>query len=105
MPGASQMRRRNQGASRPFRRANGSSESDYAYQSSSGRAADNEGGGSCCQTFLKVMAVIIIAPPLLNYATLVRERQLLQPENHTLYDIGFGQKMHMSCLGHGTSDV
>jgi len=106
MPGASQMRRRNQGASRPFRRANGSSESDYAYQSSSGRAADNEGGGSsCCQTFLKVMAVIIIAPPLLNYATLVRERQLLQPENHTLYDIGFGQKMHMSCLGHGPLTV
>ena len=51
------------------------------------------------------MAVIIIAPPLLNYATLVRERQLLQPENHTLYDIGFGQKMHMSCLGHGTFDL
>ena len=47
------------------------------------------------------MAVILVGPPLLNYATMMRERQLLKPENHTLYDIGFGQKMYMSCKGHG----
>merc|ERR1712029_85456 len=96
------------GPSRPFRRQNGgNSESEYAYQSSSGSGTNNnnEAGGSCCQTFFKIVAVIVIAPPLLNYATLVRERQLLQPENHTLYDIGFGQKMHMSCLGHGSLTV
>ena len=47
------------------------------------------------------MAVVVFAPPLLNYATLMREKQLLHPENHTLYDIGFGQKMFMTCMGHG----
>ncbi|XP_013395840.1 uncharacterized protein LOC106162942 [Lingula anatina] len=54
---------------------------------------------------LKYILLIIILPPFLNYTALVREGSYLKPEVGELYDIGFGQKMYLGCMGSGSPTV
>ena len=54
-----------------------------------------------CVTILKWLLFIIVLPPVLNYGALQNERQQLLKQNNTLFDIGFGQKLYMSCKGKG----
>lgn len=53
---------------------------------------------------LKIVLFIIAVPPMLNYAALKQEREYLM-QNITLYDVGFGQKLFMSCIGEGKPTV
>ena len=52
-------------------------------------------------TILKWLLFIFALPPVLNYGALQNERQQLLKQNHTRFDIGFGQKLYMSCSGKG----
>ncbi|KPP63390.1 hypothetical protein Z043_118360, partial [Scleropages formosus] len=49
----------------------------------------------------KVILLIIIIPPFLNYASLQREGALLFPEGGLAVDIGLGQKINLVCKGEG----
>ena len=53
---------------------------------------------------LKIIFFIVTVPPMLNYASLRQERDHLI-KNTTLFDVGFGQKLHMSCRGEGRPTV
>ena len=56
-------------------------------------------------TVLKWLLFAFALPPILNYGALQNERQQLLKENTTLFDIGFGQKLFMSCHGKGNKGV
>ena len=47
---------------------------------------------------------VIVVPPMMNYAGLRQERDHLT-RNITMFDVGFGQKLFMSCLGEGRPTV
>ncbi|XP_059154386.1 uncharacterized protein LOC131939877 [Physella acuta] len=53
---------------------------------------------------IKYIFLIIFVPPFLNYASLQRETIELKPEGE-LYDIGWGQKLFLSCKGKGPPTV
>ncbi|KAH9512617.1 E3 ubiquitin-protein ligase rnf19a [Bulinus truncatus] len=53
---------------------------------------------------IKYIFLIIFVPPFLNYASLQREGVELKPEGE-LYDIGWGQKLFLSCHGKGPPTV
>ncbi|XP_064596735.1 uncharacterized protein LOC135463405 [Liolophura sinensis] len=55
-------------------------------------------------TLAKIIFVLLIVPPFLNYAALQKEMAELMPEGQ-LYDVGWGQKLFMSCKGKGTPTV
>ena len=59
---------------------------------------------STCGNILKVLLFVIVAPPMMNYAGLRQERDHLT-RNITQFDVGFGQKLFMSCLGEGRPTV
>ena len=59
---------------------------------------------STCGNILKVLLFVIVAPPMMNYAGLRQEREHLS-RNITMFDVGFGQKLFMSCLGEGRPTV
>ncbi|XP_028282239.1 uncharacterized protein LOC114449084 [Parambassis ranga] len=68
------------------------------------RKADSKGRvsyGSVLLNIGKCLLLIIIIPPFLNYASLQREGQLLQPKDGQIVDVGLGQKMHLLCKGRG----
>ena len=56
------------------------------------------------KTILKWLLFVFALPPILNYGALQNERQQLLKENTTLFDIGFGQKLYMSCQGKGNKE-
>ncbi|XP_012678582.1 uncharacterized protein si:dkey-122a22.2 [Clupea harengus] len=59
---------------------------------------------TCWSTFIlmgKILLLIIFIPPFLNYAALQREAQMLSPKDGQSFDIGLGQKVHMTCKGKG----
>jgi len=95
-------------STKPKKIANGNkNENADEQQQSSTKTSDEQGGdgGGWCGTLLKIGLLVVCAPPLLNCANLSLEKPFLVPENHTLYDIGFGQKLHMKCMGHGKPTV
>lgn len=51
-------------------------------------------------SFVKYIAIILIIPPILNYGALKREADALFPQGEKV-DVGWGQKMFISCLGEG----
>lgn len=55
-------------------------------------------------TACKFLIVVIVIPPFLNYAALQREVSILKPDGE-LYDIGWGQKLFLSCKGKGAPTV
>ena len=55
-------------------------------------------------TVVKVLLFVVAVPPMLNYAGLKQERDHLIT-NATLFDVGFGQKLFMSCEGAGRPTV
>ena len=57
-----------------------------------------------CSSIGKFLLFIIVVPPMLNYASLRQERDFLT-SNITLYDVGFSQKLFLSCEGEGTPTV
>ena len=59
---------------------------------------------SRCVQLLKVLMFVIVVPPMMNYAGLRQEREHLT-RNLTVFDVGFGQKLFMSCLGEGKPTV
>ena len=61
------------------------------------------GDASIWITILKWLLFLLALPPVLNFGALQNERQQLLKENTTLFDIGFGQKLYMSCKGKGMS--
>ena len=65
------------------------------------KSTEIEGETSIWTTILKWMLFLLALPPVLNYGALQNERQQLLKENTTLFDIGFGQKLYMSCKGKG----
>ena len=65
------------------------------------KPAVNEIDSSFYTTILKWLLFAFALPPILNFGALQNERQQLLKENTTLFDIGFGQKMYMSCQGKG----
>ncbi|XP_060062563.1 uncharacterized protein LOC132543120 [Ylistrum balloti] len=61
-----------------------------------------------CRILIKVFQVlflIVIVPPLLNYASLQKEIKELKPTPGELYDVGWGQKMFKMCQGKGPPTV
>ena len=62
---------------------------------------ESENGSSLYTTILKWLLFAFVLPPVLNFGALQNERQQLLKENTTLFDIGFGQKLYMSCEGKG----
>ena len=60
-----------------------------------------DGDSSIWITVLKWLLFLLVLPPVLNYGALQNERQQLLKGNTTLFDIGFGQKLYMSCKGKG----
>ena len=62
---------------------------------------ESENGSSLYTTILKWLLFALVLPPVLNFGALQNERQQLLKENTTLFDIGFGQKLYMSCEGKG----
>ena len=52
----------------------------------------------------KFVLFVVAVPPMLNYASLRQERDFLTT-NTTQYDVGFGQKLHLSCAGEGAPTV
>ena len=55
-------------------------------------------------TMAKVLLFVVAVPPMLNYASLRQEREFLTT-NITQYDVGFGQKFFLSCVGEGSPTV
>jgi len=66
---------------------------------------ESENGSSLYTTILKWLLFAFVLPPVLNFGALQNERQQLLKENTTLFDIGFGQKLYMSCEGKGLPTV
>ena len=60
-----------------------------------------DGDASIWITILKWLLFLFALPPVLNFGALQNERQQLLKGNTTLFDIGFGQKLYMSCKGKG----
>ena len=52
----------------------------------------------------KFFLFVVAVPPMLNYASLRQERDFLTA-NTTQYDVGFGQKLYLSCVGEGAPTV
>ena len=52
----------------------------------------------------KFFLFVVAVPPMLNYASLRKERDFLI-SNATQYDVGFGQKLYLSCVGEGSPTV
>lgn len=55
-------------------------------------------------TIAKIVLAVLIIPPFLNYAALQKEIAELKPEGE-FYDIGWGQKLFLSCRGKGPPTV
>ncbi|XP_060571609.1 uncharacterized protein LOC132729804 [Ruditapes philippinarum] len=55
-------------------------------------------------TMCKFLVAVMVIPPFLNYAALQREASMLQPDGE-MYDIGWGQRLFMSCKGKGAPTV
>ncbi|KAH3740765.1 uncharacterized protein LOC127850464 [Dreissena polymorpha] len=55
-------------------------------------------------TLCKFLIFLAVIPPFLNYAALQRESEALKPDGE-LYDIGWGQKLLLSCQGKGSPTV
>lgn len=51
-------------------------------------------------SFLKYAALICLVPPIINYAAINREVQVIG-EHGLPYDVGGGQKLFLSCKGKG----
>ena len=64
---------------------------------------ETENDSSFYVTILKWLLFAFALPPVLNFGALQNERQQLLKENTTLFDIGFGQKLYMSCKGKGNA--
>ena len=63
--------------------------------------------GTCakvCGTVVKVLLFVVAILPMLSYAGLKQERDHLIT-NATLFDVGFGKRLFMSCEGAGRSTV
>ncbi|XP_048576305.1 uncharacterized protein LOC5510141 [Nematostella vectensis] len=54
--------------------------------------------------FLKYLILVALAPAFMNHAALSRESRELQPLGE-LYDVGWGQKLFMGCVGKGRPTV
>ena len=55
---------------------------------------------SAVLNFFKYGLVLCVIPPIINYAALQQELKVMS--SHGLfYDVGFGQKIFMSCKGNG----
>ena len=54
---------------------------------------------------IKWLALLVIVPPLLNYASLKNEETLLLPSDALHYDVGHGQKLMLRCAGKGAPTV
>jgi hypothetical protein len=54
--------------------------------------------------FVKYGLLMIIIPPIINYAALNRE-QAIMAEHGLPYDVGYGQKLFLSCKGQGLPTV
>jgi len=50
---------------------------------------------------IKVLSLVILMPPMLNYAGLQKEKEFFRGAA-VLFDIGFGQKMYINCTGTGS---
>lgn len=59
---------------------------------------------SRCFTVFKWMLLLLVIPPVANYAAIQTEWQRLR-DNDALFDIGFGQKLYMSCRGTGRPTI
>ena len=66
---------------------------------------ESENETSFFTTIFKWLLFALALPPILNYGALQNERQQLMKENTTLFDIGFGQKLYMSCHGKGNREI
>ncbi|KAK7446772.1 hypothetical protein BaRGS_00040239 [Batillaria attramentaria] len=60
--------------------------------------------GRACSCF-KYLLLLVIMPPILNYAALQREATELKPSDGELYDVGWGRKMFLMCQGKGPPTV
>ena len=67
-------------------------------------AQSSNSDSSTCGNILKALLFVIVVPPMMNYGGLRQERDHLT-RNITLFDVGFGQKLFMSCLGEGKPTV
>ncbi|KAF8786573.1 uncharacterized protein LOC129971525 [Argiope bruennichi] len=56
-------------------------------------------------SFMKYIFIILIIPPILNYASLKRESSVLLPAEGEQIDMGWGQKMFISCIGKGVPTI
>ncbi|XP_015922654.1 uncharacterized protein [Parasteatoda tepidariorum] len=56
-------------------------------------------------SFMKYIFLILVIPPLLNYASLKRELAMLMPTEGQQVDMGWGQKMFISCIGEGIPTI
>jgi hypothetical protein len=54
--------------------------------------------------FFKYSILVLIVPPIINYAALNRE-QAIMAEHGFPYDVGFGQKLFLSCKGKGLPTI
>ncbi|CAG5128197.1 unnamed protein product [Candidula unifasciata] len=73
----------------------------------SGKDKSSKESKSLCMTLcskIKYVLLLIFIPPFLNYASLQREAVELKPAGE-LYDIGWGQKLFLSCQGKGAPTV
>uniref|UniRef100_A0A0B7B0A4 acylglycerol lipase n=1 Tax=Arion vulgaris TaxID=1028688 RepID=A0A0B7B0A4_9EUPU len=73
----------------------------------SGKEKTNKGTSSLFTSFcskMKYVLLLIFIPPFLNFASLQREAVDLKPAGE-LYDIGWGQKLLLSCQGKGPPTV
>ncbi|BFZ11105.1 hypothetical protein BsWGS_14144 [Bradybaena similaris] len=73
----------------------------------SGKDKTSQGDRSLCVALcskIKYVLLLIFIPPFLNYASLQREAVELKPPGE-LYDIGWGQKLFLSCQGKGPPTV
>ena len=62
----------------------------------------------CCRLTVNIIKwplILLIIPPLINYASLKQEQEMLIPADATLYDIGQGQRLMMRCKGRGAPTV
>lgn len=50
---------------------------------------------------LKWVAILVIVPPLVNYASLKNEQNIMLPDDALHYDVGYGQRLMLRCAGHG----
>ena len=72
-------------------------------QSSKSPKGENE--TNILLALLKWLLFVVALPPILNFGALQNERQQLLKENTTMFDIGFGQKLYMSCEGKGKCEI